>query len=109
MGQPLRKWTRRAVLGATACALGTSIRSPAARAAAAGLPPDCSAERPDIVIFMPDELRADALGCYGNPIVRTPHFDHLARSVTRFENCHLQFPVCAAPRCSMLPGWPTSV
>lgn len=110
MVQPLRKWTRRAVLGATAsCALGTSIRSPAARAAEEELPAGCAGQRPDIVIFMPDELRADALACYGNPIVRTPNFDRLARSGTRFENCHVQFPVCAASRCSMLTGWPTSV
>jgi len=58
---------------------------------------------------MPDELRADALGCYGNPLTKTPHFDQLSRQGTRFENCHVQFPVCGASRCSMVTGWPTSV
>ncbi len=58
---------------------------------------------------MPDELRADALACYGNPIAKTPHFDWLASAGTRFENCHVQFPVCGASRCSMMTGWPTSV
>src|SRR5438067_1388507 len=28
---------------------------------------------------------------------------------TRFESCHVQFPVCGASRCSLATGWPTSV
>src|SRR5579884_2693108 len=62
-------------------------------------------ERPNIILFMPDELRADSLACYGNPLVRTPNFDRLAASGTRFNNCNVQFPVCGASRCSMLTGW----
>ncbi len=67
------------------------------------------AKRPNIVLFMPDEMRADSLACYGNPVTKTPNFDHLARQGTLFSNCHAQFPVCGASRCSMLTGWPTSV
>ena len=62
--------------------------------------------RPNIVLFMPDELRADALGCYGNPVSRTPSFDALAASGTMFANCHVQFPVCTQSRCSIMTGWP---
>ena len=65
--------------------------------------------RPNIVLFMPDEMRADSLACYGNPVTKTPNFDRLAKEGTRFSNCHVQFPVCGASRCSMLTGWPTSV
>src|SRR6185437_7476996 len=65
--------------------------------------------RPNIVLFMPDEMRADSLACYGNAVTRTPNFDRLASEGTRFSNCHVQFPVCGASRCSMLTGWPTSV
>src|SRR5262249_1691309 len=65
--------------------------------------------RPNIVLFMPDELRADALACYGNPVTKTPNFDALARLGTRFANCHVQFSVCGASRCSLLTGWPASV
>lgn len=67
------------------------------------------AQRPNIILFMPDELRADSLACYGNPLTKTPNFDRLAAEGTRFSNCHVQFPVCGASRCSMLTGWPTSV
>ncbi|HEX3918531.1 MAG TPA: sulfatase-like hydrolase/transferase, partial [Caulobacteraceae bacterium] len=65
--------------------------------------------RPNLILFMPDELRADALGCYGNPVTATPHFDRLAAEGTRFAQCHVQFPVCGASRCSLLTGWPAHV
>lgn len=68
-----------------------------------------SASRPNLVLFMPDELRADALACYGNPLVKTPNFDLLAAQGTRFEQCHVAYPICGASRCSLLTGWPTSV
>lgn len=83
---------------------------PVARAQAQ--PPEArtaSRKRPNIILFMPDELRADALACYGNPVTKTPNMDRLAASGTRFENCHVQYPVCGASRCSLLTGWPTSV
>ncbi|HEY1927326.1 MAG TPA: sulfatase-like hydrolase/transferase [Caulobacteraceae bacterium] len=64
--------------------------------------------RPNIVLFVADELRADALACYGNPVVQTPNFDRLASEGVLFEDCHVQFPVCAASRCSLLTGWPAS-
>lgn len=67
------------------------------------------AHRPNMVFFMPDEMRADSLACYGNPVTKTPNLDRLAREGTRFSNCHVQFPVCGPSRCSMLTGWPASV
>ncbi|MFC3440806.1 sulfatase-like hydrolase/transferase [Sphingobium rhizovicinum] len=66
------------------------------------------ASRPNLILFYPDEMRADALACYGNPVTRTPNFDRLARSGTLFRNAHVQYPVCAASRCSLLTGLPTS-
>ena len=66
-------------------------------------------KRPNLMLFMPDEMRADSLACYGNPVTKTPNFDRLAKEGTRFANCHVQFPVCGASRCSLLTGWPTSV
>lgn len=67
------------------------------------------AERLNIVFFVPDELRADALACYGHPVSRTPNYDRLAAEGVRFAQCHVQFPVCGASRCSLLTGWPTHV
>jgi choline-sulfatase len=96
---------RRGFLGlAGAAALGTAVEAvaqPAAGARAGG--------RSNLILFLPDEMRADAIGCYGNPVCRTPNLDSLAKTGTRFADCHVQFPVCAASRCSLLTGWPTSV
>lgn len=68
-----------------------------------------STGRPNLVFFMPDEMRADSLSCYGNEVCKTPNLDRLAGDGARFANCHVQFPVCGASRCSLLTGWPTSV
>ena len=68
-----------------------------------------AAKRPNLVFFMPDELRADALSCYGNPVCRTPNLDRLASEGTRFRQCHIAYPVCGASRCSLLTGWHPSV
>lgn len=65
--------------------------------------------RPNLILFMPDELRADAIACFGNSLAKTPNFDRLASQGTKFSNCHVQYPVCGASRCSLLTGWPTSV
>ena len=92
---------------ASAGAMGASlpqITQASADATATGAP-----RRPNIVLYVPDEMRADALSCYGNPVTRTPNFDRLAAEGTRFTNCHVQFPVCGASRCSFLTGWPASV
>ncbi|MEU6171323.1 sulfatase-like hydrolase/transferase [Streptantibioticus parmotrematis] len=62
-------------------------------------------ERPNFLFFIPDQLRADALGAFGNEHVRTPHLDELAARGTRFENAYVQHPVCSPSRASFLTGW----
>ena len=61
--------------------------------------------RPNILIFMPDQLRADALGCFGSPVARTPNIDALAARGTRFTNAWVNHPVCSPSRVSMMTGW----
>ena len=46
--------------------------------------------RPNILYINPDKMRADALGCYGNQVVKTPNFDRLAAMGVRYEQCHVQ-------------------
>jgi arylsulfatase A-like enzyme len=100
--------TRRNFFGSAAALSATTVSGFAPPQSAASEPVTAK-RRPNLIYFMPDELRADALSCYGNPVCRTPNFDRLADDGTRFANCHIQFPVCGASRCSMLTGWPTSV
>jgi arylsulfatase A-like enzyme len=59
---------------------------------------------PHIVVFIADQLRRDALGCYGNTVVDTPAIDSLAVRGTRFDNCYVTQPVCAPARASILTG-----
>jgi arylsulfatase A-like enzyme len=61
--------------------------------------------RQNIVIINPDQWRADYAGCYGHPLVKTPHLDRLAAEGTRFEQCHVQHTVCSPSRCSFMTGW----
>ncbi len=59
----------------------------------------------NFVFFMPDELRAESVGCYGHPVALTPNLDALATQGTRFDQCHVQHPVCTPSRCSFMTGW----
>lgn len=61
--------------------------------------------RPNFLIFMPDQLRADALGCFGNPVARTPNIDALATRGVRFDNAYVNHPVCGPSRVNLMTGW----
>ncbi|MFT4714225.1 MAG: arylsulfatase A-like enzyme [Candidatus Azotimanducaceae bacterium] len=62
-------------------------------------------ERPNILMFMPDQLRADCVGCFGNPFVQTPNIDALAKRGTRFDNAWVNHPVCGPSRVNLMTGW----
>lgn len=65
--------------------------------------------RPNLILYMADELRAESIACYGHPLVKTPNIDRLASEGVRFEQCHVQNPVCGPSRCSFVTGWPVHV
>ncbi|MEN6578135.1 MAG: sulfatase-like hydrolase/transferase [Phycisphaerales bacterium] len=60
--------------------------------------------RPNILWITMDDARADTLGCYGRPWVRTPHMDAVATRGVRFETAIVQNPVCVPSRLSMKSG-----
>ena len=63
--------------------------------------------RPNVVLFMADQLRWDALGVYGNGQVRTPNLDRIGREGVRFERCYTSSPICMPARASVMTGrWP---
>ena len=43
------------------------------------------ADRPNLLVVMPDQQGMDSLGCYGNFFVETPAVDALAANVVRFS------------------------
>lgn len=53
---------------------------------------------------MADQHRADVLGCAGDPAVRTPNIDRLAREGVRFSRTTCQGPLCMPARASYLTG-----
>lgn len=63
---------------------------------------EAGARQPNIILIMPDQQRADMLGCYGDPVARTPNIDRLAAEGLRFENAFCQAPLCMPSRASML-------
>ncbi|GAB3616147.1 sulfatase [Okibacterium endophyticum] len=65
-----------------------------------------STAKPNVLWIMADELRADALSCYGNAHrgISTPHIDALAASGVLFERAYTSSPVCVPARHAMLSG-----
>lgn len=68
-----------------------------------------SAKRPNFIILMTDQQRADHVGCYGNKTVKTPHIDSLAARGTRFERFYVATPICQPNRAALATGQMTSV
>ena len=60
--------------------------------------------RPNIILFVTDQHRADHLGCYGNPVVRTPAIDALSARGTRFDRFYVANPVCMPNRATLMTG-----
>lgn len=61
-------------------------------------------KQPNFILFITDQLRADNLGCYGHPVVRTPHIDRLAASGLCFDRFYVASPVCMPNRASLMTG-----
>lgn len=61
-------------------------------------------KQPNYLFIMTDQHRADHLGCYGNPIVKTPNIDQLAAKGTRFDRFYVANPICMCNRASILTG-----
>jgi len=53
---------------------------------------------------MPDQLRADFLGCYGADFIHTPNIDRLAERGVRYERAYSTHPLCVPARVSLLTG-----
>ena len=64
----------------------------------------CAAERPNVVFILADDMRWDAMGCAGNPIIKTQQLDALAADGVRFKNAFVTTSICAASRASILTG-----
>ncbi|MCI0639074.1 MAG: sulfatase-like hydrolase/transferase [Gemmataceae bacterium] len=59
---------------------------------------------PNIVIVLADDLGWGDLGCYGNPVIKTPNLDKFAQEGLRFTQCYSACPVCSPSRSAILTG-----
>lgn len=64
----------------------------------------CAERKPNILFILPDQFRAASMGCMGNPEVRTPNIDRLAKQGVLFTDAISNYPVCTPYRAAILTG-----
>ena len=90
--------TRRQFCGQLMGMAGMAMACGALRAAA------IPSKRPNIVVFLIDDMGWGDLGCYGDTFHETPNIDQLARESMRFTNAYAGAPVCSPSRAAILTG-----
>ena len=69
-------------------------------------PPHLPRKR-NLIIFLPDQQRADTIACYGSGKVRSPNLGKLASESVVFDRAYVTQPVCSPSRGSLMTGlWP---
>ena len=63
-----------------------------------------SAQKPNIVLIVSDDHGTDALGCYGNPVIKTPALDALSAEGTLFTDANCTTASCSPSRSVILTG-----
>src|SRR5689334_13010046 len=58
---------------------------------------------PNVLFIVLDDVGFAALGCYGSPVVQTPHLDKLAKNGLRYNNFHTTA-LCSPTRSCLLTG-----
>ena len=61
-------------------------------------------DRPNLIVFIADDISWDDYGCYGNPAARTPNIDALARRGRRYTQAFLTASSCSPSRSSIITG-----
>ncbi|MAC51462.1 MAG: arylsulfatase, partial [Gimesia sp.] len=61
-------------------------------------------KRPNILLITADNLGYGDLGCYGNPVMKTPMLDQLASEGVRLTDFYTASPTCTVSRATLLTG-----
>jgi arylsulfatase A-like enzyme len=92
-----RRFIRTAALGSAGLAVGARLQAQPAR-----LP-----RKPNLLVFLPDQLRADTVFGENATAVHAPNIHQLASQSAIFERAYVTHPICAPSRSSLLSGtWP---
>jgi arylsulfatase A-like enzyme len=62
------------------------------------------AARPNVIVFLADDMGYGDLSCYGGKQVPTPRIDRLAAEGTRFTQYYSASPICSPSRCGIITG-----
>jgi arylsulfatase len=61
-------------------------------------------QRPNVVLFLTDDISPDDLGCYGSRVVQTPNLDGIAARGLVFDNAYNVISSCSPSRCAIITG-----
>lgn len=61
-------------------------------------------KRANLLFILSDQYSREVLGCYGNPIAKTPNLDQIAERGVRFDNAYTNSPICIPARASLATG-----
>jgi len=73
------------------------LATPATACAEEGRPPN-------FVLIFTDDQGYNDVGCFGSPLIRTPHLDKMASEGTRFTDFYVSASVCSASRAALMTG-----
>src|SRR5215510_9740734 len=66
-----------------------------------------AAHKPNVIVFLADDLGWADLGCYGSTFYETPNLDRMASQGMRFTQAYATCPVCSPSRAAYMTGrWP---
>lgn len=62
------------------------------------------ADKPNIILIYPDQMRYDSMSPSGNSVIKTPHLQRLADEGVTFDEAYTSYPLCCPFRASMMTG-----
>ena len=65
---------------------------------------ESNGEKPNFVVIFIDDLGFADPGCFGNPLIKTPHIDKLAAEGIKLTNFYVNSPICSASRVALTTG-----